>query len=111
MLNFRPMANSSSVARKIQPSGYGTTTLRDASRRILAIGTRSIVLMHVSGETFSHWRTCEFPRLFFSSVTGGKWIVSGSEDGKIYIWDLQTREVVQVLEGHNGKWFTLNKMF
>uniref|UniRef100_A0A0K0D766 WD_REPEATS_REGION domain-containing protein n=1 Tax=Angiostrongylus cantonensis TaxID=6313 RepID=A0A0K0D766_ANGCA len=29
------------------------------------------------------------------SVTGGKWIVSGSEDKKIYIWDLQTKEIVQ----------------
>lgn len=34
------------------------------------------------------------------SVTGGKWIVSGSEDNKVYLWDLQSREIVQVLEGH-----------
>jgi len=35
------------------------------------------------------------------SVTGtGKWIISGSEDHKIYLWDLQTREIVQRLEGH-----------
>ncbi|CAG0897628.1 unnamed protein product [Cyprideis torosa] len=34
------------------------------------------------------------------SVTGGKWIVSGSEDNKVYIWNLQTKEIVQVLEGH-----------
>jgi COMPASS component SWD3 len=34
------------------------------------------------------------------SVTGGKWIVSGSEDHKVYLWNLQTRETVQVLEGH-----------
>jgi len=33
-------------------------------------------------------------------VTGGKWIVAGSEDHRTYIWDLQTREIVQVLEGH-----------
>jgi COMPASS component SWD3 len=33
-------------------------------------------------------------------VTGGKWIVAGSEDHKTYIWDLQTREIVQILEGH-----------
>jgi COMPASS component SWD3 len=26
--------------------------------------------------------------------------VSGSEDAKIYVWDLQSREVLQVLEGH-----------
>ena len=29
-----------------------------------------------------------------------KWVVSGSEDHKVYIWDLQTRQVVQILEGH-----------
>ena len=26
--------------------------------------------------------------------------MSGSEDNKVYLWDLQTREIVQVLEGH-----------
>ena len=34
------------------------------------------------------------------SVTGGKWIVSGSEDHLVYIWNLQTKEVVQKLQGH-----------
>lgn len=33
-------------------------------------------------------------------MTGGKWIVSGSEDKKIYVWNLQTKEIVQVVEGH-----------
>lgn len=28
--------------------------------------------------------------------------MGGSEDSKIYIWDLQSREVLQVLEGHRG---------
>jgi COMPASS component SWD3 len=37
------------------------------------------------------------------SVTGGKWIVSGSEDHLIYLWDLQSKEVVQRLQGHDGK--------
>ncbi len=32
--------------------------------------------------------------------TGRKCVVSGSEDQKVYLWDLQTREIVQVLEGH-----------
>ena len=26
--------------------------------------------------------------------------MAGSEDHKTYIWDLQTREIVQILEGH-----------
>ena len=33
-------------------------------------------------------------------MTNGKYIVSGSEDNCIYMWDLQTREIVQKLEGH-----------
>jgi COMPASS component SWD3 len=28
--------------------------------------------------------------------------VSGSEDSKIYIWDLQSREIAQILDGHKG---------
>ena len=29
-------------------------------------------------------------------------MVSGSEDNKIYVQNLQSREVVQVLDGHKG---------
>jgi hypothetical protein len=31
-----------------------------------------------------------------------QYVVSGSEDNKVYLWDLQSREVAQVLEGHTG---------
>ncbi len=31
-----------------------------------------------------------------------QWIVSGSEDHMVYIWNLQTKEVVQKLDGHTG---------
>lgn len=34
------------------------------------------------------------------SITGGKWIVSGSEDNRVYIWNIQTRDIVQTLDGH-----------
>lgn len=34
--------------------------------------------------------------------TMDNYVVSGSEDKKIYIWDLQTKEIVQVLEGHTA---------
>ena len=36
------------------------------------------------------------------SVTGGKWIIAGSEDGRVVVWDLQSREIAQILEGHKG---------
>lgn len=32
-----------------------------------------------------------------------QWIVSGSEDSMVYIWNLQTKEIVQKLPGHMGK--------
>jgi len=32
-----------------------------------------------------------------------QWIVSGSEDNLVYIWNLQTKEVVQKLQGHTGE--------
>jgi len=32
-----------------------------------------------------------------------QWIVSGLEDHMIYIWDLQTKKIVQKLEGHKGE--------
>jgi COMPASS component SWD3 len=34
------------------------------------------------------------------SITNGKYIVSGSEDKCVYLWDLQSRKIVQKLEGH-----------
>ena len=38
------------------------------------------------------------PISFFFS----QWIVSGSEDHLVYIWNLQTKEIVQKLDGHSG---------
>lgn len=34
------------------------------------------------------------------STTNGKYVVSGSEDSCIYLWDLQSRKIVQKMEGH-----------
>lgn len=38
--------------------------------------------------------------MFFSVPL--QWIVSGSEDNLVYIWNLQTKEIVQKLQGHTG---------
>ncbi|KAL2339052.1 hypothetical protein Fmac_013498 [Flemingia macrophylla] len=35
------------------------------------------------------------------SITNGKYVVGGSEDNRIYLWELQTRKMVQKLEGHS----------
>jgi len=37
----------------------------------------------------------------FHTTKRGTWIVSGSEDHKVYLWELQSRSIVQILEGHN----------
>jgi WD40 repeat protein len=36
-----------------------------------------------------------------------QWIVSGSEDNTVYIWNLQTKEIVQKLQGHTGDYCVL----
>ncbi|KAJ3325896.1 WD repeat-containing protein 5 [Boothiomyces sp. JEL0866] len=41
------------------------------------------------------------------STTAGKYIVSGSEDKLIYIWDLQSKEIVQTLQGHSDTVITV----
>ena len=40
----------------------------------------------------------EFVTIFLSL----QWIVSGSEDHMVYLWNLQTKEIVQTLAGHTG---------
>ena len=35
------------------------------------------------------------------SVTGTPMVVCGSEDGKVYLWDLQTKALLQTLDGHS----------
>lgn len=36
------------------------------------------------------------------SVTRGTFIVSGSEDGSVYLWDLQSKAIVQKLDAHSA---------
>lgn len=37
-------------------------------------------------------------------------IVSGSEDGKIFVWDAQGKDILQVLEGHEGVVFGVDTL-
>ncbi|KAL1748896.1 WD40-repeat-containing domain protein [Schizophyllum fasciatum] len=45
-------------------------------------------------------RTFCIPSCFATSRVGERLVLSGSEDARVYVWDLQTRQLVQVLEGH-----------
>ena len=36
------------------------------------------------------------------STVNGKWVISGSEDNKLFIWDLNTGQVIERLVGHAG---------
>ncbi|KAM0039139.1 putative transcription factor WD40-like family [Helianthus debilis subsp. tardiflorus] len=42
------------------------------------------------------------------SVTNGKYIVSGSEDHCVYVWDLQGKNLLQKLEGHTDTVISVN---
>jgi len=41
------------------------------------------------------------------SITNGKYIVSGSEDNCVYLWELQARNILQKLEGHTDTVITV----
>lgn len=45
----------------------------------------------------------------FSVTARRKYIVSGSEDNLVYLWDLQTKQIVQTLAGHTGIYPTYPK--
>ena len=62
-----------------------------------AVVAGKIVKSVASKESIVYWWSCYF---FLSRILIGKWIVSGSEDNLVYIWNLQTKEVVQKLHGH-----------
>ena len=40
--------------------------------------------------------------VFCDFTHDGQYVVSGSEDSKVFLWHLQNRQIVQMLEGHRG---------
>lgn len=41
----------------------------------------------------------------------GQYLIAGSEDNKLMIWDLQTREIVQAAEGQKGSFALLHDLY
>ena len=57
---------------------------------------------HDTRTTHAHTHTHDTRQFtHFFSLIGV--IAAGSEDHNIYLWNLQTKEIVQKLEGHTGK--------
>ena len=48
-------------------------------------------------------RLCIFSAFSLNGADGGKRIISGSEDGHLYVWDLQSRAILRKLQGHTGR--------
>ena len=61
-----------------------------------------------NNELLKFWNTPKITTLeghtqvVFSVTVSGKYIISGSLDNTIKIWDLSTSKLVTTLEGHNG---------
>jgi WD40 repeat protein len=102
-------ADSFSPALSIRPLGSGTTTPKRLSKSI-AVTRTSSQCPSIFWETLSFaFPPSSSDRLGTSryciatTFLDGRFVLSGSEDGKIWIWDLQTREALQRIDAHRGQ--------
>ena len=94
-IELRKQLLSQSASRRVagRASGSGREEGRGSGP------TRGRVCRGVQGTVRPHVR----PDPAFSPLICDQWIVSGSEDNLVYIWNLQTKEIVQKLQGHTGE--------
>nr|XP_019008749.1 uncharacterized protein I206_06431 [Kwoniella pini CBS 10737]OCF47530.1 hypothetical protein I206_06431 [Kwoniella pini CBS 10737] len=81
------------------PVSYASFT---PSSYFLLSSTLSSTLRIYNIHTSKVLKTIQSPGLYLSEKFPYTWIISGSENGKIIIWDLQLKSVIQILEGHNS---------
>lgn len=97
--------------RRRQPASFICDTRQHAQAVGLLQGEMSEDLYRTQKRTVLHLREflgywwkgkSDIPVLgyTFYSLFYLQWIVSGSEDNMVYIWNLQSKEIVQRLQGH-----------
>ena len=96
-----PSFNPSSHVKFSPNSRFVLASTQDSTIRLWNYQTSRCVKTYTGHVN----RTYCIPACFITMK--GQYLVSGSEDCKVYIWDLQSRQVLQVLEGHRGNYFYL----
>ncbi|KAK0412287.1 hypothetical protein QR680_006130 [Steinernema hermaphroditum] len=99
-LRILEMENDDAVAvpcgyAKFSPNGRYILVAKHNSRMHMVDSKKERVV-----RTYSGHQNSQYCLVADFSITGKKWIVSGSEDGCLYIWDMQTCEIVQVIRGN-----------
>lgn len=86
--------NAQNAMKKHSNKGFGGRNTESGGKCLKCYGNG------VSGETHSNTKFCAFSAFYVPQGHGHQCIVSGSEDGKVYVYNLQTRAVKQALSGH-----------
>lgn len=96
--------DESSFASFTPSSTYILSSTLSSALRIYNIHTSKVLkTLKAPTQFISEKYPCPallFPALPSEGVNTDAWVVSGSENGKIVLWELSSRRVAQLLEGH-----------
>ena len=75
---------------------------KDEDAAITSERINDFVFYVISMHGFAGHLNKDFCVMTCFSTVNGKWVISGSEDNHLYVWDLNTCQVVGKLTGHTG---------